>query len=162
MFESSQEESGSGAAKTVGGVIVVVVVLLVVVYFAFLRQGPTATTGAKPAGASAANTAASGEKPDPMRDLTIVKFNLHRDQTQTMAIWDIQVANRSRSQAYKDVKYATNYYNASEAVIYHNEGTLSEVVDPADQHTFSNINDGLYPVGATRYTIEIKGAQPAQ
>jgi hypothetical protein len=162
MFETSEEQARSGTAKLVGGVIAVVAVVLVVVYFAFLRQEPTSTTGAKPAGASAAKTAASGEKPDPMRDLTILKFNLHRDQTQTMAIWDIQVANRSRTQSYKDVRYATNYYNGQDAVIYHNEGTLSEVVDPSDQHTFNSINDGLYPVGATRYTIELKGAQPVQ
>lgn len=95
-----------------------------------------------------------------MKDLKIAKSTMHRDQTQTMAIWDIQVENRAKGTGYKDIKYATNYYNAQDAVIYHNEGTLADAVDPADQHTYSNINDGLYPVGTVRYTIEIKGATP--
>jgi hypothetical protein len=29
---------------------------------------------------------------------------------------------------------------------------------PGEQRTFSAINDGLYPVNTTRYTIEIKSA----
>ena len=162
MFESAQQEEGSGTAKIVGGVIAIVIVLLVVVYFMYLHGQPASTPASMGAAAAAAKAAASGEKPDPMKDLTILKFNLRRDQTQTMAIWDIQVANRSRVSAYKDLQYATNYYNNQDTVIYHNEGTLSDQVDPADQHTFSQINDGLYPVGTTRYTIEIKGATPAQ
>ena len=158
MFETSQEESGAGAAKIVGGVIAVVVVLLVVVYFVFLK-GSTSTTGAKPA---ATKTAASGEKPDPMRDLHIVgQPNLHRDPaTQTQAVWDFRVENRSKSTAYKDIQYVTTYYDAQGAATSH-QGTLNEQVDPADQHTFS-VNEGLYPMGTTRYTIELKGAQPVQ
>ena len=160
MFEHTQPEPNSGSGKIVGIVIAVVLVAIVVVYFMFLRE-PASTTGAN-AAASAAKTAGTAEKANPMKDLTILKFNLHRDQTQTQAIWDIEVANRSKTYGYKDIKYATNYYNNQDAVVYHNEGTLSEPVDPADQHTFSSINDGLYPVGTVRYTIEIKGAQPVQ
>jgi hypothetical protein len=157
MFETSQEEPSTGMAKHIGIVLAIVAVLLVVVYFAFLR-GATSTTSTK----TAATAAAGSEKADPMRDLSIVKFNLHRDQTQTMAMWDIDVANRSRSIAYKDIQYVTNYYNAQDTLVYRNQGTLSDIVQPADQHAFDNINDGLYPVGTARYTIEIKGAQAAQ
>ena len=162
MFETAQEESGSGSAKIVGGVIAVVAVLLVVVYFLFLRGESTPTTGAG-AAAGAANAAATAEKPDAMRDLHIVgQPNLHRDPaTGTMAVWDLRVENRSRSTAYKDLQYATNYLNAAGESIRQGSGTLSDQVDAADQHSFT-VNDGLYPVGTNRYTIELKGAQPAQ
>jgi hypothetical protein len=163
MFENAQTESSSGSGKIIGGVVVVVAVLLGAVYFLFLRgTGPANGGGA--GGAAGAKAAASGEKPDPMKDLTILHFNLGRDQaTQTMAIWDIQVQNRNHGgYGYKNLKYATNYYNAQDQPVYHNEGTLSDTVDPGDQHTYSQINDGLYPVGTTRYTIELKGADPVQ
>lgn len=158
MFETSQQEQGSGSGKVVAGVIAVVAVLLVAVYFLFLRgQEGAAPGGAKP---SAAQGATATGPADPMKDLRIVSPTLHRDQTQTMAMWDFKVENRAKGVGYKDIKYATNYYNAQGAVIYHNEGTLSEPVDPNDQHSYTNINDGLYPVGTANYTIEIKGATP--
>lgn len=160
MFESSQQEDSSGTVKIVGGVIAIVAVLLVVVYFLFLHGQPPAAT-ATGAG-TGAKAAATSEKPDPMRDLSIMKSNLRRDQTQTMAMWDIVVANRSRAVSYTGIRYATNYYNSQDAVIYHNEGTLPDPVEPGDQHTFTSVNDGLYPVGTARYTIELKGAEPAQ
>ena len=162
MFENAQQEENSGAGKIVGAVIAVVLVLLVGVYFLFLREEPAATAESPAAAASMADAAASSEPADPMKDLTILKFNLGRDQTQTMAMWDIQVSNRSRSVGYTNIQYATNYYNGQDAVIYHNEGTLSQPIGPFDQRTFSQINDGLYPVGTVRYTIELKGAQPVQ
>ena len=161
MFETSQQEEGSSTTKIVGGVIAVVAVILVVVYFLFLHGQPPAGT-ATGAGKSPSTAAADTAKPDPLRDLSIIRSNLRRDQTQTMAMWDIIVANRSRGVAYRNIQYATNYYNASDAVIYHNEGTLPDVIEPGDQHTFESVNDGLYPVGTTRYTIEIKGADAAQ
>lgn len=162
MFETSQQEESSSTAKIIGGVVAVVAVILVVVYFLVLHEQQPAGT-ATGAGTSTSSAAAdTGETPDPLRDLRIVRSNLRRDQTQTMAMWDIIVANRSRSVGYKNIQYATNYYNASDTVIYHNEGTLSEVIEPGDQHTFEAVNDGLYPVGTARYTIEIKGAEAVQ
>ena len=158
MFESSQPEK-SGSAKIVGGVIAVVAVVIVVVYFAFLRGQPPAST-ATGAG-TGTKVAATNEKPDAMHDLSIVKSDLHRDQTETMAMWDIVVSNRSHDIGYKNIHYATNYYNGQDAVIYHNEGTLPDTVDPGDQHTYASVNDGLFPVGTARYTIELKGADAA-
>ena len=159
MFETSQPEASAGTAKIVGGVIAVVVVLLVAVWFLFLKDQTAVGPAATPA-AGAANSAASTEPADPMKDLTISKSNLRRDQTQTMAMWDLVIQNRNRGRGYKNVRYATNYYNAQDAVIYHNEATLKDAVDPGDLHTFTSINDGLYPVGTARYTIELKGADP--
>ena len=160
MFETSQEEPSSGTGKIIGGVIAVVGVLLVVVYFAFFHSATQTTTTSATANQSAVNT----EPADPMKDLAIVGTpNLYRDQaTQTMAMWNIQVANRSKSHAYKDIRYATKYFNAQGAVIYQNEGTLKGQVEPSDQQAFTEINDGLYPVGTNNFTIELKGAQPVQ
>ena len=159
MFETSQQEPSGGTGKIIGGVIVVAVVLLAVVYFVFLHGLPALTPFAQtPAATGAAASAEVGDA-DPMRDLTISKFNLGRDQTQTMSMWDIQVANRSRVFGYKDIQYATNYYDASGNVIYQGSGVLPGQLDPGDQRTITGINDGLYPLNTTRYTIELKGAQ---
>lgn len=159
MFETAQQEPSSNAPKVVGVVILVVVVLMVGLYFLFLRQEPAATTGAGKPAATPAGATAGEEQPNVLRDLSILKFNLGRDQTGTMALWDIQLANRSRTFAYKNIQYATNYYNAEGAVLYQNQSTIKEELGPGDQRTISGINDGLYPVGTTRYTIEIKEAE---
>ena len=161
MFENSQQEQNSGSGKIVGGVIAVGVVVLAAAYFLWFNQPPNSSgTGGKPA--AAAQGAASATA-DAMADLKVVKSNLRRDdQTQTMAMWDIQVENKSKSVAYKNLKYATKYYNAEGAVIYQNEATLTGTVEPADQFSFAGVNDGLYPVGTVRYTVELKGAEAAQ
>ena len=158
MFETAQQEPSSSAPKVVGAVVVVVV-LMVALYFLFLRQEPAATTEAGKPAAASAGAIAGEEEPNVLRDLSILKFNLGRDQTGTMALWDIQLANRSRTFAYKNIQYATNYYNAEGALLYQNQSTINEELGPGDQRTISGVNDGLYPVGTTRYTIEIKEAE---
>lgn len=162
MFETSQQEESSKAPKIIIGAIVVVLALFGVLYFAHLREGPAAPAAGAGAATPSAAAPAGDEKPDPMRDLQILKFNLGRDRTQTMAIWDLQVANRSRAFAYKDIQYATNYYDSGGGLLSNRGGTLQDRMDPMDQKTFTQINDGLYPVGTARFTVEIKGAQPAQ
>ncbi len=159
MFETSQQEQGSGSGKIVGGVIAVVAVLLLVVYFLFLHGQPQSTPASMSGGTG---TAASGQKADPTKDLSIVKSTLHKDtQTQTMAMWDIQVANKNKGFAYKDIHYATIYYSAANDILHQGGGTLSEQVDAGDQHSYS-VNDGLYPLGTTHYSMEIKEATPVQ
>ena len=161
MFETSQQEQSSQAPKIIIGAIVVVLLLFGVLYFGHLNQEPTpsATAGA---GAPAAAAPAGAEAADPIRDLQILKSNLGRDrQTQTMAMWDVQLANRSRATGYRAVQYVTNYYDAGGSVLATRGGTFPEPLDPMDQKTFAQINDGLYPVGTTRFTIEIRGAQAA-
>ena len=73
-------------------------------------------------------------------------------------MWTIQIANRSRQHGYKDILYATKYYNSDDVLIYENTGTIAEQLGPVDQRTISEINDGLFPVGTVRYTIELTDA----
>jgi hypothetical protein len=163
MFETSQQESGSGSSKIIGGAVAVVGVLMVGFYFLFMQGGePAGTPGEGQAGMATSSAPVEDEgPPDPMRDLVIQRFSLDRDRTQTMAMWTIQLANRSRQHGYKDIQYETNYYDSNETLIYQNsEGIIAEQLDPGDQRTISEINDGLYPVGAVRYTVELKGATP--
>lgn len=163
MFETSQQEPSGHDTKIIAGVIVVIMVVLGIAYYIYIHRAPAATQTAQGSAAVAGAPAAAGdENADPMRDLSIVRFNLGRDQTQTMALWDLQLSNRSRVYAYKNIQYATNYYDNQETLLYHNEGTIQEQMDPGDQRTINQINDGLYPVGVTRYTIEIKGAEAVQ
>jgi len=106
-------------------------------------------------------TSSGGEGPDPLHDLSIQQFNLGRDRTQTLAMWDIQIMNRSRTHAYREIRYVTNYYDAQGRLLGRNEGTMQVDVGPGQQRAI-RINDGLYPVETRRYTIEIKGAQAIQ
>ncbi|OFV97601.1 MAG: hypothetical protein A3H28_12825 [Acidobacteria bacterium RIFCSPLOWO2_02_FULL_61_28] len=159
MFETSQQEQSSQAPKIILGAIAVVLVLFGVLYFGHLNQEQAATPGAA---AEAPAAAAPAGAADPMRDLQILRSGLNRDrQTQTMGMWDVQIANRSRTIGYRDVQYTTNYYDAGGNVLATRGGTFPEPLEPTDQKTFTQLNDGLYPTGTTRFTIEIKGAQAA-
>lgn len=160
MFENAQQEPSGGDTKIVVGVIVVIMVALVGVYFAYFsgqpEQAATPPATAPAAAAAPANTPVPDA--DYRMDLSITRNNLGRDQTQTMAMWDLQISNRSREITYRNIKYATNYYDAAGNVIYQGSGTLPGEVPPGGMETFSDINDGLYPLNTVRYTIEITGA----
>lgn len=158
MFETSQQESSSGDTKLIAGIIVAIMVVLGGLYYVFIHSAPAATPAAG-ADSAAASTAGIDEDPNPLQDIRIVTFNLGKDQTQTMAIWSLQLANRTRTITYKNIQFATNYYDDAGTLLYQNTGTIEQELGPGDQQTFSNINDGLYPLGTTRYTIEIKGAE---
>lgn len=159
MFESSQQEPSGHDTKIVVGVIVVLMAALAVVYFSYFHGAAPVTTGSSAAPAAAARPA-NTPVPDaqPLMDLAILRNNLGRDQTQTMAMWDVQVSNRSREITYRNIQYATNYYDASGNVIYQGSGVLRGEIAPGGQETFSGINDGLYPLATVRYTIELRGA----
>jgi hypothetical protein len=158
MFENAQQESSGGNTKVVAGVIVVLMAALAGVYFAYFHgEAPaTAQSTAPPAATVAANTPAPDAQP--MMDLAIQRSNLGRDQTQTMAMWDVQIANRSREITYRNIQYATNYYDAGGSVIYQGSGVFPGELVPGAVETFSEINDGLYPLTTARYTIEITSA----
>lgn len=161
MFETSQQEPSGHDTKLVAGVIVVIMAVLGILYYFYVHRAPPAGTQTTQEGAAVAG-AASGEKADPVRDLAIVSFKLGRDSTQTMAMWDLQVSNHSSAHAYTNIQYLTNYYDDQGTLLYSNEGTSSDRVKPGEQKTISQINDGLYPMGTTRYTIEIKGAEAVE
>ena len=158
MFETSQQSPSGGDTKLIAGVIVVIMAVLGVLYYFYVHTAPAATP--QSAAPAAAAQPAMTPVPDaqPGIDLAIQRNNLGRDQTQTMAIWDLQIANRSRELTYRNLQYATNYYDGAGNVLYQGSGTLPGELGPGEQRTFSGINDGLYPVNTTRYTIEIKSA----
>jgi len=163
MFETSQPEQSSQAPKIITGAIVVVMALFGVLYFGHLSQEPAAAPAAAAETATPAADAAPAADADPARDLQILRSALGRDrQTQTMAMWDVQVVNRSRSVAYRNIEYVTSYYDAQQNLLATRGGTFPEPMAPSDQKTFAQVNDGLYPVGTVSYTIGIKGAQGAQ
>ena len=161
MFETSQQEQSSTAPKIIIGTIVVVMTAFGVYYLTHLSQEPPASPGTT--AATPAVAAAPAANADPTRDLQILRSNLGRDrQTNTMAMWDVLVVNRSRAVAYRNIEYVTNYYDAQQNLLSTRGGTFPEPMDPSDQKSFAQINDGLYPVGTASYTIGIKGAQGTQ
>ena len=159
MFENAQQEPSGGHTKIIAGVIAVLMAGWAVVYFSHFRGAAPETTPAPAAAAAPSGGGAPAPDADFKRDLAIGKFNLGRDQTQTMAMWDIQVSNRSRTIGYKNIKYATNYYDANGNIIYQGAGTLPGELVPGDQQTISGVNDGLYPLATVRYTIEFTAAE---
>lgn len=162
MFETSQQEQSSQAPKIIIGAIAVILVAFAVFYFTYLNQEPAAAPAAAAGTATPADAAPAADA-DPMRDLQILRSNLGRDrQTQTMAMWDVQIVNRSRTVAYQNIEYVTNYYDAQMNLLSTRGGTFAEPMAPMDQKSFAQINDGLYPVGTASYTIGIKSAQGAQ
>ncbi|HWP85462.1 MAG TPA: hypothetical protein VNN17_09750 [Terriglobia bacterium] len=158
MFETAQQEPSGANTKLVAGVIVVMMAVLAGVYFAYFHGAEPATTQtqAPPPAARPANTPV----PDAnhQMDLVIVRNNLGRDQTNTMAIWDLQISNRSREITYRNLQYVTTYYDAAGNQIHQGSGTLPGELPPGAVETFSGINDGLYPPTTARYTIEIRAA----
>ena len=164
MFENSQPEENSKAGWIVGGTIVVVMAAFGIYYLTHLSQEPEAATAA-PA-AAATQPAATPEDiaaANPLIDLQIVQNSLGRDnQTQTMAIWNVRLANRNRTVAYRDIQYETNYYGAQQNLLSTRGGTFPEPMAPGDQKSFAQLNDGLYPVGTASFTIGIKSAEAGQ
>ena len=163
MFETSQQEQSSTAPKIIIGAIVVILAAFGVFYFTYLSQEPAPaspdTTAATPEAAAPADAADA----DPTRDLQILRSTLGRDrQTNTMAMWDVQITNRSRTVAYRNIEYVTNYYDAQMNLLSTRGGTFPEPLEPSDQKTFAQVNDGLYPVGTASYSLAIKGAQGTQ
>jgi hypothetical protein len=75
-----------------------------------------------------------------------------------MAMWDLVIGNRSREITYRNIQYATNYYDGADNLIYQNSGTIPGEIGPGEQRTVTGINDGLYPLATTRYTVELRSA----
>ena len=164
MFENSQPEENSKAGWIVGGTIVVVMIAFGIYYLTHLSQEPEAAPAAPTA--AAAQPAATPEDiaaANPLIDLQIVQNSLGRDnQTQTMAIWNVRLANRNRTVAYRNIQYETNYYGAQQNLLSTRGGTFPEPMAPGDQKSFAQLNDGLYPVGTASFTIGIKSAEAGQ
>ena len=166
MFETSQPEESSKAGLIVGGAIIVVMAAFGIFYFTHLSQEPAATPGATAGAAAAAQPAATPEEiaaANPLIDLQILQNSLGRDnQTQTMAMWTVRLANRNRAVAYRNIQYETNYYGAQQNLLATRGGTFPEPMAPSDQKTFAAVNDGLYPPGTASFTIGIKSAEAGQ
>ena len=158
MFENAQQEPSGHDTKIVAGVIVVIMAVLGGLYFAFVHNAPVPTTQPKAAAAASSGGGAPAADANFKADLVVDRPNLGRDKTQTMSVWSLQIVNRSRTYGYRNLKYATTYYDGAQNVIHQGSGSIPDEISPADQRTISNINDGLYPLNTQRYTIEISSA----
>src|SRR5687768_2648176 len=130
MFENAQQEPSGSSTKVMVGVLVLAVVVMAGLYFAFFAgESPAGSPSAAPAAnRSAANTPAPDA--DFRRDIVATRVDLSRNQTQTQAIWTIQVSNRSRDITYRNIKYATNYLDNGDNLIQRGSGTLPGELAP--------------------------------
>jgi hypothetical protein len=159
MFENAQQEPSGGHTRVVAGVIVVLMAVLGVWYYFNIHTAPPAATQtAAPAAAAPSGGGAPAPDADFKRDLVVQKVDLGRDQTQTMALWAFQIQNRSRTIAYKNLKYKTTYFDAGGNIVRQGAGDVPDTVDAGDLHTVTGLNDGLYPLNTSRFTVEITAA----
>ncbi len=159
MFETSQAEPSSNSKVIVAIVIALFVVGLGGAYYFVFRHADTPAAEAAPSTAPADTPAADLADADPEADLAILSINLRPDTTETQALLDIRISNRSRQFAYSEIEYETSYVDTAGNLISQRTGVLLGALQPGDQQNLTGINDGLFPLGASSYSMEIRAAQ---
>jgi len=128
-------------------------------YFFYFNQPEESAAQAEPAVAPVAAEPADLADANPVTDLAILSIDLRPDPTETQALLDIRISNRSRQFAYSEIEYETSYTDMAGNLTSQREGILPGMLNPGDQQNLTGINDGLFPLGASSYSMEIRGAK---
>jgi hypothetical protein len=75
-----------------------------------------------------------------------------------VAVWVVQMDNKSKAYTYSSIEYETTYVGANNAAIAVNKGTINVNLAPGDQQT-AQVRDILYPTGTSWYKLRITGAK---
>jgi hypothetical protein len=153
MFEAPQEAKQSSA----GRMWVVTVVVVAMAGLGTWLYRTSKTVGTAPAAVSEAVTTSAG-KADPVHDLKILNARMEKDPTGTIAMWVVQMDNKSKAYTYSNIEYETTYVNANNAAIAVNKGTINVNLAPGDQQT-AQVRDILYPTATAWYKFRITGAK---
>jgi hypothetical protein len=95
----------------------------------------------------------------PDEDLTIVEATWAPVVRGRVSRFVVSVRNRSAAAAYLDLRYATEYLAAGNAVIATRGGVIKQVLQPGETRTWSELTDGFVPTGAAGATIRLIGAE---
>ncbi len=154
MFETPEEVKQKEPKGFWIGIIVVVIIVMTGTMFYSKYKGTVQR-------ATTASAAAQSKGPaNPVHDLKIQRATMNKDRSGTMAVWVVTIENKSPAYSYGKIEYETTYVGADNSAILVNKGTLPITIAPGEQHN-SEINDALYPAGASWYKIRITGATPA-
>jgi hypothetical protein len=96
---------------------------------------------------------------NPDEDLTIVEARWAPVVRGRVSRFVVRVRNRSAAAAYLDLRYATEYLAAGNAVIATREGVIKQILQPGEARTWSELTDGFVPSGAAGATIHLTGAE---
>lgn len=152
MFEATQEPKQPSAGRMWVLTLVVVAVAGLATWF----YATSKNTGKAPAAVKAA--AAPVGKADPVHDLKILNASMEKDPTGTVAVWVVQMDNKSKAYTYSSIEYETTYVGANNAALAVNKGTINVSLAPGDQQT-ARVRDILYPTGTSWYKFRITGAK---
>lgn len=155
MFELQENRKPESTKWVWVGALAIVALLVVagLVYVALQRKIES-TAPAAPA-IQAVNVADA----EPLRDLRATRAVLRKDLTGTMAMWLVDVQNRSTAFTYSDIEYETSYFGADGALLVSNQGTLEGSIRPGGGKTITELRDGLYPTGTVEYRFRLTGAK---
>ncbi len=156
MFEAQTKEKSGGSGLLIG--ICIVVVLAVVGTLAYLNKGPVKGSEAS---ASAAGSAATGVKGDPVKDLHIVSAKMEKDYTGNLAVWSVDIRNQSQVYTYSNIGYQTNYFGSDNGVLVQNKGNISLSLAPGDEQS-TQFRDVLYPDNTAWYRFTVVGADASK
>jgi hypothetical protein len=71
----------------------------------------------------------------------------------------LSLTNRSRTAAYVDVRYVTEYVGADGRAIEKRDGVIKEIIQPGERRTWEAVTDRAVPRGAVGATLTIVGAE---
>lgn len=76
-------------------------------------------------------------------------------------VWVVNVRNSSKTHAYRDLSYRTEYYAESGTSVARGSGELLIVVRPGEDRRVGEVNDGFVPAQARTCRMKIVGATAA-
>ena len=135
--------------------------LLTVVVVAMAGMGTwwfTSSKGPGKAPSAASLAAAPVGNADPVHDLKILSARMEKDRTGAVAMWLVDVSNKSRAYTYSSIEYETTYVGPNNAAIAVNKGTIAISIVPGDEKTIE-VRDVLYPAGTQWYKFRVTGAK---
>jgi hypothetical protein len=153
MFEAAQEPKQSNAGRMW---VVTVVVVAMAGLGTWLYTTSKSPSRARATVVSAAATPVG--KADPVHDLKVLNARMEKDPTGTIAMWIVQMDNKSKAYTYSTIEYETTYVGANNAALAVNKGIINVSLAPGDQQT-AQVRDILYPIGTSWYKFRITGAK---
>jgi hypothetical protein len=149
MFEAAQKQS-------MGRLWVAFAVFVAVAGIGSLLYTMSKKTRTAPVAAVVPAAAPVGQA-DPVHDLKILSARMEKDPTGTIAMWLVDIDNKSKSYTYSSIQYETTYVGPNNAAVAVNKGTIAISLAPGDERN-TEIRDVLYPAGTAWYKFRIIGA----
>lgn len=154
MFELQEDKKPESTLWVWVGASAVVVALAAGALLYMMSQGDAEA----PALGSSPTQSAAVVDANPLRDLKLIRTSMSKDPTGMVAVWLVQLRNRSTVYAYRDIQYETTYIGADARPLVTNTGTIEGSIEPGGEKYVSELRDALYPSGTVAYRFRLTGA----